>query len=438
MISKNILKQVIKESQEFKFPEIVPREIEIPLLPQKIVAIYGPRRSGKTFLLYSLIEKLEAQKIPRERILYCNFDDPRLLPFRASDLEVLLESYFELYPELKDKQNFAFFDEIQNVENWELGIRRIYDTGNFRIFLTGSSSKFLSKEIATALRGRAIGFQILPFSFKEYLSARKIKLEKDIFYSKERFLVKKACEEYLKMGAFPEIVLEKNKDTQIRILKEYLETMFFRDLVERFKIKNQNILRELIKYLFTNMATLFSLNSFWRWIKQTYPVSKKTVLNYTSFLEEIGLVFLLRRFSYSLKEQVQTPRKVYLLDNGLRAAYGFEFSEDKGRVLENTVFLELVQRQTKNLLWEIFYWQDGRKGEVDFVLKRGIKIKTLIQACAKVEDFRSKQREITALVNASEFLQCNNLLVITFDFEAEEKYGGKRIKFLPLWKWLIS
>lgn len=436
-MNKNLLKQVIKEGQEFKFPEIVPREIEVPLKPKKIVAIYGPRRSGKTFLLYSLMKKLAAQGVKRKRILYSNFDDPRLLPFKAIDLETLLESYFELYPELQEKENFAFFDEIQNVDNWELGVRRIYDTGNFKVFITGSSSKFLSKEIATALRGRAIGFQVLPFSFKEFLLAKGVELRKDIVYSKKRFVIKKGLEEYLKMGAFPEVVLEEEKEIKRRVLKEYLETMFFKDLTERFKIKNQNVLRELIKHLITNVAASFSLNAFWRFIKQTYPVSKRTILNYTNYLEEIGLVFLLRKFSYSLKEQTQTPRKAYLLDNGLRTVYGFKFSEDRGRILENTVFLELLHRQTKDTLLEIFYWQDRQKREVDFVLKRGKKIESLIQVCAAVENFQTKEREIKVLARASEVFGCGNLFIITSDFEGEEKYQGKKVKFFPLWKWLI-
>lgn len=436
-MNKNLLKQVIKEGQEFKFPEIVPREIEVPLRPKKIVAIYGPRRSGKTFLLYSLMKKLVAQGVKRKRILYSNFDDPRLLPFKAIDLETLLESYFELYPELKEEESFAFFDEIQNVNHWELGVRRIYDTGNFKVFITGSSSKFLSKEIATALRGRAIGFQVLPFSFKEFLAAKQINLGKDIVYSKKRFAIKKSLEEYLKTGAFPEVVLEKEKEIKRRILKEYLETMFFKDLAERFRIRNQNLLRELIKHLVTNIATPFSLNAFWRFIKQTYPVSKRTVLNYTNYLEEIGLVFLLKKFSYSLKEQAQTPRKAYLLDNGLRTIHGFKFSEDRGRVLENTVFLELLHRQTKDILLEIFYWQDRQKREVDFVLKRGRKIESLIQVCASVENFQTKEREVKALVKASEVFGCSNLSIITSDFQGKEEYQGKEIRFFPLWEWLI-
>lgn len=437
-MDKIILKQIIKEFQEFKFPEIYHRDLEIPLNLKKIIAVSGPRRSGKTFLLFLIIKKLLAQKVAKERILYINFDDPRLLPFNARDMEDLFEAYFELYPSLKNKICFAFFDEIQNVKDWERSIRRIYDSQNFRVFLSGSSSKFLSKEIATSLRGRAINYELLPFSFKEILSTKGIEIKEDVFYSKERFTIKKILSQYLKEGGFPEVVLEKNKDVKIRILKEYLETMFFKDLVERFNVKNQSVLREMIRYLTSNISSLFSLNAFWKWIKQTYPVGKRTLINYTSYLEEIGLFFFVKKISFSLKEQTQTPKKVYIIDNGLRTVYGFKFSEDQGKILENTVFLELKHRQVKNPLLEIFYWHDYQSKEVDFVLKEGRKIKQIIQVCANPEDFKVKTRELNSLLKASKVLKCKNLLVITSDYEGEEKIKNKKIKFIPLWKWLLK
>lgn len=437
-MNKEILKQVIKESQEFKFPEIVPRELEVPLKSQKIIAITGPRRSGKTFLLYSLIKKLISQGVSTEQILYINFDDPRLLPSNAQTLESILESYRELYPEHRRKKNFIFLDEIQNVQDWEVGTRRIYDTRTFYLFLTGSSSKLLSKEISTHLRGRAINFEVLPFSFREILSAKEIQLDRNIFYSQERFAVIKQLEAYLEMGGFPEVVLEESMDLKIRTLKEYLETMFFRDLIERFKVKNQPVIRELIKYLSTNTASLFSLNAFYKWIKQSYPVTKRTLINYVSALEDIGLFFLVRKFSYSLKEQTLTPRKSYIVDNGFRTAYGFRFSEDKGKILENTVFLELKHRQAKNPFMEIFYWQDYKKREVDFVVMHGRKIKTLIQVCSDINDFKAKEREITSLIKASQELKCKDLIVINPDQEKEEKFDNKKVIIKPLWKWLIS
>jgi hypothetical protein len=170
----------------------------------------------------------------------------------------------------------------------------------------------------------------------------------------------------------------------------------------------------------------------------TYPVTKRTLLNYVSYLENIGLFFLVRKFSYSLKEQAQTPRKCYIVDNGLRAAYGFKLSDDLGRNLENTVFLELQHRKAMNPLMEIFYWKDYKKREVDFVVRQGKDLKELIQVCTRIEDFKVKEREITAILQASEELKCNNLSIITLDDEKEEKINGKKVAFKRLWTWLIE
>lgn len=436
MLRAEVIKEVILEFQEGELPEVIPREIEVPLSSKKVVAITGPRRSGKTYFLYGLIKRLTKESIPIGQIVYINFEDPRVLPCDAMGLELILQSYRELYPELVKKTNYLFLDEIQNVKDWEIGVRRIHDTGNFRIFLTGSSSKLLSREIATQLRGRAISFEILPFSFRELLFARKIEIKEITFYSTQRWRIKKYLDEYLTHGGFPEVIFEENPSIKIKILKEYAETIFLKDLLERYRIKSQTLLRELIKFLATNTGTTFSLNSFYRWIKSTYPATKRTLLNYLSYLEDSGLFFFLRKFSYSLKEQ--TIRKCYLVDNGLRTAYGFRFSEERGKYLENTVFLKLQQKKRKNPLLEVFYWQDYKKREVDFVLKEGKEIKELIQVCASVDDFRTKEREIKGLCNAREELKCKNLLVITSDFENVEIYAGGKIVFKPLWKWLLE
>jgi predicted AAA+ superfamily ATPase len=437
-MEKGTIKEVIKEFQDGELPEILPREIDVPLSSQKIIAIVGPRRSGKTYLLFLLIKKLLSKNISPEQIVYINFEDPRILPCDAKGIELILEAYRELYPERGREKNYFFFDEIHNVKDWEIGIRRIHDTKRFQIYLTGSSSKLMSKEIATQLRGRAIRFEIFPFSFREICSAKGIKIKRDTAYSMERFSINKYLDEYLTMGGFPEIVLEENQDLRMRILKEYIETMFFRDLVERYHIKNQPLLRELMKFLATNTANIFSLNAFFRWIKSTYPLTKRTLLNYISYLEDTGLFFLVRKFSYSLKEQALRPRKCYIIDNGLRSAYGFKFSEDRGKNLENAVFIELQHRKARNPLTEIFYWQDHKKREVDFVIMQGRGIRELIQVCDRIDDFGVKERETRALTNASEELRCDNLSVITFDYEKEENINSKKVIFKPLWKWLIE
>lgn len=437
-MDKELLKQIIIEWQEFSFPNLIERDYRIPLDSMKIITITGPRRSGKTSLIFLLIQRLLKKGIKKEQILFINFDDPRLMPFDAPGIENLMNSYRELYPENLNKINFIFFDEIQSVRDWEIAVRRLYDTKKFRIFLTGSSSKMLSREIATNLRGRAVNFEILPFSFKETLKAKGVKPDKNIAYSQKRFEIINILNSYFELGGFPEIILENNNGLKIRILKEYIETTFFRDLVERYNIKNQSLMRELIRYLVTNISSDFTLNAFFKWIKQTYPITKRTLINYVNYLEDINLFFFIRKYSVSLKQQALAPRKTYIVDNGFRNAYGFKFSDDKGKVLENTVFLELKQKLIKNPLMELYYWKNYKKYEVDFVVKNGKDIKCLIQVCSDLSDFKTKEREIRALVEASRELNCDKLFIITLDYNGEEKINSQKIIYKAVWGWLIE
>ena len=240
---KEILKEVIKEYQERSLPEIIPRELQLPLESRKIVTIVGPRRSGKTYLLFDLIKTLMEKGISREELVYVSFDDPRLLPCDSMCLEELLQAYRELYPEKAEKVVYLFLDEIQNVKDWEVGVRRLYDTGKFRIYLTGSSSRLFSKEIATSLRGRAVSFELLPFSFREVLKARGIQVDRHIFYSIRRAAVKNILEEFLKLGGFPEVVLERDPNLKLRILREYMQTMYLRDIIERYGLEIRQYLQ---------------------------------------------------------------------------------------------------------------------------------------------------------------------------------------------------
>jgi predicted AAA+ superfamily ATPase len=425
MEKKELFKYLIKEFHESKLPEIYPRALEIQET-RKIVSLIGARRIGKTSYFFQMVGELEAS-VGRERILYINFEDERILPLEVKDLDSILEAYYELYPENVNRKLHLFFDEVQNVPGWEVYVRRLYERGDLKLFLTGSSSKMLSKELATSLRGRTLSFYLYPLDFREYLAFRGVEPVRDFEYSKQRFELKKLFEEYLYEGGFPEVVLEA-PELRKKILHDYFEMMIYRDLVERFSIRNTTLLKALTKYLVTNIGNPFSVTSYYKAIKQNQEVSKGTLLEYLSHLEDISLVYFLPLFSYSLKAQAINPKKVYCLDNGLRNAVSFTFSKDEGRLAENLVFLELMRREK-----EVYYWKNG--GEVDFVVKEEDNSLTAINVTYSDS---IAEREVGALKKFSEeeefASRINELILLTKDTEKTEN----GITYIPLWKWMLE
>lgn len=420
MDKKELFKYIITEFNEFELPVLYERDLVIPNTA-KIITLVGPRRAGKTFYFYQLIKNLQ---IPKGQLLYINFEDDRILPLSDSDLQLILEAYYELFPENKNKRIYVFFDEIQNIPSWELFVRRIYDKENVKLYITGSNSKLLAKEIATGLRGRTLAFSIFPLSFGEFLSFNNIKVTKSISYSKERYALAKLFDKYLAYGGFPEVVLEKNHLEQ-KILNSYFEIMIYKDIVDRYLIRNTSLLKVLSKYLLTNISNIFSINAYYTALKETTSIGKETVFEYVSYLEEANLIFLVPFFSYSLKKQQANPKKVYCIDAGLRNAVCFRFSGDTGRLAENIVFIELKRREK-----EIYYWQ--HKNQVDFVVKEHDASLIAINVC--YED-KFNEREIQGLLDfKKEFGQrVADLVILTKNFEKQEK----GVKYLPLWKWLL-
>ncbi len=424
-MKKDVFKFLVKEFHETPFIDALERGLELPET-KKTVSLVGSRRAGKTFYFYQLMKQLVGVgKTPKNRVVYINFEDDRLLPLSTTDLSDLLEAYYELYPSNKGKQIYFFFDEIQNIKDWEIFVRRLDEKEKAKVFVTGSSSKLLSKEIATALRGRTLTFQLLPLSFKEFLRFQKIKLEKDFEYSSARFKIKKAFGEYLEFGGFPEVALEEQTALKQKILSNYFEMFIYRDLVERFSIRNTTLLKNLTKFIITNLSNQFSINAYYRAVSKEMAVGKDTILEYVSYLEDINLIYLLPVFSYSVKKQQLNPKKAFCVDNGLRNAVAFKFSKDEGRLAENTAFLELKRREK-----EIFYWKN--KNEVDFVIKNADNSLEAINVSYTNE---INERETKGLQEfKKEFKKTKKLTLITKDLEKKEN----GIKFTPLWKWLLT
>ena len=416
-------KYIIKEFHEFDFPKVIQRDLHIPET-SKIISIIGSRRSGKTFYFYQLIQQLLKKNTPKENILYINFEDDRLLPLDIENLNDLIEAYYELYPDSKNQKKYFFFDEIQNIENWEIFVRRIYDKENIKIYITGSSSKLLSKEIATSLRGRTLTFQLFPLSFIEFLKFKNIKLEENYAYSSQRFKIKNLFEEYLNYGGFPEVVISEKLKQEI--LSDYYEMFIYRDLVERFSIRNTRLLKILTKYLITNISTIFSINSYYNSLKQEMKLSKETILEYISHLSDINLIYFIPIFSYSLKVQQVNPSKTYCIDTGIRNAVALQFSKDTGRLAENIIYIEL-QRRNK----EIFYWHN--KHEVDFIIKE--KNNKLTAININYTD-KINEREIKGLLEFKKEHKSKIKDLLILSKNLEEKKDG--INIIPLWKWLIN
>ncbi|MFO7618183.1 MAG: ATP-binding protein [Thermoplasmata archaeon] len=429
--------EIIQNFMERPLPVLTDRDlIIVPPKAGKAVSIIGPRRAGKTYFLFDLMGRLT--DVAKNEKLYVNLEDDRLLSFELEDMDAFLNTYYEMYPKSREGTLHLFLDEVQNVHGWERFVRRVMDTENVRVYISGSSSKLLSKEIATTMRGRAISYLMLPFSFREYLRVRGTEVG-DYLSSDTRARLLHNLDEYLKWGSFPEIVLDDDENSRLRTLREYVEIMLMRDLVERHRIKNTKVLRMLFSAMLASYARPFSIHKFFNYLKsQGIKVSKNTLYEYFQHFEDAFAVFPVRRFSYSIREIEQSLPKVYQIDNGYAARLGTRHSEDIGRLMENAVAVELLRRASEVPDMEFHYWTDVTGKEVDFLLRRGGAVTELIQVCYDVEEWETKLRETRALVKASEEMGCKNLTVLTWDHEDTENVDGRKIKYVPLWKWMLG
>ena len=432
MNKRELLKRIIIEFQETRV-NLIPRDLRLPLDLAQTATLYGPRRCGKTYLFYQTIQELISKGVASERILFVNFEDERILPFRQEDWELLLDSYFELYPGHHDERIFLFLDEIQEAPLWEKFVRRSSEKKNFQIFLTGSSSRLFAGEIATTLRGRTIPYFLMPFSFREFLRAQKFRIEAHVEYSPQRHKIKQYFNEYMKFGGFPE-VFDREDHLKNQILQGYFDLIFYKDVVERYKIRNLGLMRDFMRYLLTHFSSLFSMTGYYRLLKGTgQRIGKDTLFEYLALLEDVNFLKMIPLFDYSLKRQAVNSRKIYCLDTGLITAVTAQFSENRGRYLENIAFLELLRRGG-----EIYYYRDKKGHEIDFLITEKGKPKNLIQVAMDLDHPEVREREIRSLSAAAALFDIRECLILTEDQRTEIKEGKLRIKVLPLWHWLIS
>jgi|SRR3989344_3097522 len=428
-----MIKEIIYEFWEKELPEIIPREDKIDS-SDLINDIVGIRRCGKTFLMFSKIKEL-LKKVDKKSIIYINFENRKLFPLKKEYFNEIIE--FIHFENLLDKGKiYLFLDEVQKIDGWEKYIRSIYDEfkGKIKIFVSGSNASLLSKDYGTLLTGRHLSKTLMPLSFKEFLRFKKYEIKK-VLTEKDRANIKKFLEEYLDFGGFPEVVLSENKE---QMLSQLFNDILTKDILSR-NIRKESTIEEFSYYLAGNVSSLLSFNKMANYFKSRgIKISVPTIENYFKLIKNSFLFFDNLIFSYKIKDQFQNPRKIYCIDNGIFNFIGLKFSRDYGKMYENAVFLKLKKKSFDNYLINIFYWKNIQHEEVDFVIKEGIKVIQLIQACYSIENVEIKKREIKALIKASNELKCNDLFIITKSYENEEKIDNKKIKFIPLWKWLLE
>lgn len=427
MLDASALKRYILDFHDRDLRGLRPRELKVDSIKGKATIIMGPRRSGKTHYLFTLM------KGKRERYLYLDLEHPIFYSLEPSDFPKILDSYKELYPELSP---VIMLDEVQAVPEWERMVRYAIDLG-FETYVTGSSSKLLASEIASHLRGRSLSYTLLPLSFREYLTFRGIDFRgREIYRNYHRIVA--ALNDFLKYGAYPEVALVDSENIRMRILREYLDLVIRKDVLERFRLRNRKLLNDLTLFALNSYSKYVSYDSLYRLHKGRTRVTKRTITNYITYLSEAFFLFTLSRYSPSIKERIVAPRKIYLIDTG----YGNFGAKSVSRDMENAVFLELYRRYVNDLTAELYYWKGGSGHEVDFVVVKEGRVRELIQVAYSLEEERAVSREVRSLLKAKELLNCGDLKIITWNDEWERKFSwwGESgvVRAIPLWKWLLT
>lgn len=433
---KEKLTIIVEEYWSKELSDAKVREIDLRIESDLINDIIGPRRAGKTYLMYFTIQKLLARGVKKEATIYINFENRKLLPLTPEYFNGLIEIIYSKKL-LEHERIFIFLDEVQRIGEWEKYVRSIYDEfkGKIKIFISGSTSKLTESRLSYLLTGRHLTTKVYPLSFSEFLSFKGFR-KKEFLVEEDIAIIKEFLREYIEFGGFPEIAtLSSGREELVQTL---FTDIIHRDILPLAKRKGE-IIEDMAYFLCSNSGKLSSFSKLTGMLNSMgIKVSVPTFEKYFSIMVEAFLFFDLKIYSYKVKEQMQYPRKIYCVDTGFVNFAGFKFSEDRGRLMENLAAVELQRRKSRNPLMEIFYWKDQQGKEVDFVVREGIEVKQLIQVTYASGRSEIEKREISGLIKAGEELKCGDLLMITWDYEGEEVVKGKRIVYRPLWKWLLG
>ncbi len=416
---KETLKKLITEFWEYS-PEYIKRT-KIPnelMIKKPSLVITGPRRAGKSYMMHEIRQLLIAAGPDKKDFIYLNFEDERLTDFKKEDFDESLESYYEM----REPKPTLLFDEIQNVPGWEQFLRRAAD-GGYKVIATGSNSQMLSREIAEKLGGRFVELRIYPLDFLEFLKFKGIQADHADMYSKERFRIRAFFDEYLQYGGFPEVATLSDPQSKLKVLRTYFDLVFYKDLIARKGLANEEILNFIIKKIREATGNILTPRAIYSAIKDAgLEAGPNTVEKYLDYLEEGFLVLTCPPFSKSVKKQEQKKR--YILDTGYMKL--FEVKEDQGIMLETLVFVELIKKE------KMVGFHHGKK-ECDFVVDK----KTAVQVTLALSG-TNQGRELEGLVEAMEAYGLDEGMIVTYEQEKTIDYGGKKIRIVPAWKWFLE
>ena len=415
---------------EFPYKGLISRELALPLDGEDIVTVTGIRRCGKSSLLRLAINGLLAAGIPKERILYIEFDDERFSAMTISDFDEILRAYREMYPEQPLADVYMFFDEIQLIKGWELFALRTFKNYSKHIFITGSTAEMLSGEMASALRGWPDEYVEYPLDFKEYL--KFLNLTPDWFSESGAAIAKTAYRKFCSDGGYPRAVMEESETAKFKILQSYFNTMLFRDLIEHYEIKSSpTVVRYFLKRVFENVTKPTSVNNIYNELKsQGMKVSKDSLYEWLDYAGNIFLLYKVQSWTRSVLKESTLPAKYYVADNGLRRAVLNNPGPDEGKALENNIFLQLHRSLGSDD--KIFYFNENSR-ECDFVVLRGGNVGELVQVCWELTP-GNRDREINGLVAAAEATGCSKCSIITWEQEDTILQNSISISVVPAWR----
>ena len=429
----DMLKEIILDFQEIDLPTGVPRRVAVSPVPGKATVCIGVRRSGKSTFMFQLMKKLQDTGVARQNILYLNFFDDRLHSLQHDNLGVILEAYFSLYPEKKNAEKvYCFFNEIQVVPGWEPFVDRLMRMEKCEVYITGSSAQMLSREIATQMRGRALSWEMFPFSFREFLDYKGIESDGPLS-TKKRLTVQKAFEEYWETGGFPEVA-GLNRMLRIKTHQEYFNAMLFRDLVERHDISHPKAVTDLAHWLVDNTGSLYSINNLTGYLKSLgHKAPKPAVSDYLEWFEDAYVLFTVRIFDASLARANTNPKKIYCVDHALVTSISSGILVNSGHLLENLVFTAL-----RRVTPDIFYYKTKAGREVDFIAGRQGPSRMLVQVCESMADQQTRKRETTALAEAMTELKLSHGIIVTRNEEEQIQVDSGKIDVVPAWRFLLN